>query len=54
MSKAAFLCCLIVATALAAAAQSRFTQPDPIDFNDHEGWTQIFDGKNAEWLGWAA
>ena len=27
-----------------------FTQPDPIDFNDHEGWTQIFDGKTLN--GW--
>lgn len=27
------------------AGGSRFVQPDPIDFNDHEGWTQIFDGK---------
>src|SRR5271163_547267 len=27
-----------------------FTQPEPIDFNDHEGWTQIFDGKTMQ--GW--
>ena len=27
-----------------------FTQPDPIDFNDHAGWTQIFDGKTLK--GW--
>jgi len=27
-----------------------FTQPDPIDFNDHQGWTQIFDGKTLQ--GW--
>jgi hypothetical protein len=27
-----------------------FIQPDPIDFNDHEGWTQIFDGKTLQ--GW--
>jgi hypothetical protein len=27
-----------------------FTQPDPIDFNDHQGWTQIFDGKTLN--GW--
>ena len=27
-----------------------FTQPDPIDFNDHAGWTQIFDGKTLN--GW--
>jgi hypothetical protein len=27
-----------------------FTQPDPIDFNDHQGWKQIFDGKTLQ--GW--
>ena len=27
-----------------------FTQPEPIDFNDHDGWTQIFDGKTLN--GW--
>jgi hypothetical protein len=27
-----------------------FTQPEPIDFNDHQGWTRIFDGKTLE--GW--
>lgn len=27
-----------------------FTQPDPIDFNDHNGWVQIFDGKTLK--GW--
>jgi len=31
-------------------AGSRFVQPDPIDFNDHDGWTQIFDGKTLN--GW--
>jgi hypothetical protein len=29
---------------------SGFIQPDPIDFNDHQGWTQIFDGKTLK--GW--
>jgi hypothetical protein len=29
---------------------SRFVQPEPIDFDDHEGWTQIFDGKTLN--GW--
>ena len=29
---------------------SGFTQPDPIDFNNHQGWTQIFDGKSLK--GW--
>jgi hypothetical protein len=50
MSNRAFVCSLIFSTALAAVAQSRFTQPDPIDFNDHDGWTQIFDGKTLN--GW--
>jgi hypothetical protein len=27
-----------------------FTQPEPIDFDDHDGWTQIFDGKTMN--GW--
>jgi hypothetical protein len=27
-----------------------FSQPDPLDFNDHTGWTQIFDGKTMK--GW--
>lgn len=27
-----------------------FTQPDPIDFDDHDGWVQIFDGKTLR--GW--
>jgi Domain of Unknown Function (DUF1080) len=29
---------------------SFFTQPDPIDFENHEGWKQIFDGKTLD--GW--
>ena len=29
---------------------SFFTQPDPIDFDNHEGWKQIFDGKTLD--GW--
>jgi hypothetical protein len=27
-----------------------FTQPDPIDFNDHRGWTSMFDGSSLD--GW--
>src|SRR4051794_34341110 len=36
--------------AASPSAGSRFIQPDPIDFDDHEGWTQIFDGKTLN--GW--
>ncbi len=32
------------------AGGSRFVQPEPIDFNDHNGWIQIFDGKTLN--GW--
>jgi hypothetical protein len=38
---------------LRAAAQQAvhgFSQPEPIDFDNHEGWTQIFDGKTLK--GW--
>ena len=29
-----------------------FTQPDPIAFDDHEGWTSIFDGLSLKnWEG---
>ena len=29
-----------------------FVQPEPINFDDHEGWTQIFDGKTLkDWDG---
>ncbi len=38
-----------------AAAKGRgggggFSQPDPVDFNDHEGWTSLFDGASLK--GW--
>jgi hypothetical protein len=33
-----------------AGGGSRFVQPEPIDFNDHNGWTQIFDGQSLK--GW--
>lgn len=29
---------------------SRFTQPDPINFDDHAGWTSMFDGSTMK--GW--
>jgi len=32
------------------APGSPFVQPEPIDFDDHEGWTKIFDGKTLN--GW--
>ena len=36
----------------ARAAGGGFTQPDPINFDDHQGWTQIFDGKTLkDWDG---
>jgi hypothetical protein len=34
---------LFIATSL-LLAQGRFTQPEPIAFDDHAGWVQIFDG----------
>jgi hypothetical protein len=33
-----------------AAASPRYVPADPIDFNDHAGWIQIFDGKTLK--GW--
>src|ERR1700688_661679 len=35
----------------AAGGGGGFSQPDPIDFNDHEGWTSLFDG--ASMTGWS-
>src|SRR5215471_4177487 len=34
----------------ARPAGGGFTEPDPIDFNDHTGWTSMFDGKTLN--GW--
>ena len=31
-------------------ANFHFVQPEPINFDDHQGWTQIFDGKSLN--GW--
>ena len=28
-----------------------FRQPDPIDFEEHDGWTSLFDGKSLN--GWS-
>ena len=32
----------------APARASHFVQPEPINFEDHQGWTQIFDGKSLK------
>ena len=34
--------------ATSGSGGSRFRQPDPLDFNDHQGWTQLFDGKTLK------
>lgn len=42
----------LAAFLLAAPAYAQFSEPQPIDFNDHAGWTSIFDGKTlAGWDG---
>jgi hypothetical protein len=61
MLRPAFILCLclqVVAqnTRPAASGGGRigngFREPDPIDFNDHEGYTQLFDGKTLkDWDG---
>jgi hypothetical protein len=33
------------------SAAAGFTQPEPIAFDDHEGWTSIFDGTLKNWAG---
>jgi hypothetical protein len=38
------------APAAAKAKGGGFSQPDPIDFNDHEGWASLFDGTTLK--GW--
>jgi len=45
--------CVVAAQQTAPAhhrAQFHFDQPLPINFDDHDGWTQIFDGKSLS--GW--
>jgi len=42
--------CGIAAIAQSGARSVRFTQPDPIDFNDHTGWQSMFDGSTLR--GW--
>ena len=46
----AAICLFLIYPSQGYQAGGRFTQPDPIDFNDHQGWTQIFDGKTLQ--GW--
>jgi Domain of Unknown Function (DUF1080) len=54
---AAFAGCvmLLSASQQQAPAPARggggFRQPDPIDFNEHDGWTSLFDGKTLN--GWS-
>ncbi len=49
------LCGSVVSVQQPGAARGRggggFKQPDPIDFNDHEGWMSLFDGKTLN--GWS-
>src|SRR5215510_15283456 len=49
------LCPSIVSVQQPAGARGQggggFKQPDPIDFNEHEGWTSLFDGKTLN--GWS-
>lgn len=42
----------IVIAQTAPRRRSGFTQPDPIDFNDHAGWQSMFDGASLkDWDG---
>jgi hypothetical protein len=41
---------LMTPRAFGQTAGSRYVEPDPIDFNDHVGWIQIFDGASLK--GW--
>jgi Domain of Unknown Function (DUF1080) len=42
--------CLAVCYFARPARPQGFTQPDPIDFDDHRGWLSMFDGKSLN--GW--
>jgi len=53
-SIAAVVVALLLFIAAGVSAQQRgggFTQPEPIAFDDHEGWTSIFDGTLKNWEG---
>src|SRR5215470_11709981 len=48
-------CALVAIAATVLSAQGgrgglNFTQPDPMDFNDHEGYVSLFDGRSLK--GW--
>ena len=56
--KSIVLATVLLLTGLVSAASAqrtgpmRFTEPDPLDFNDHEGYVSIFDGKTLkDWDG---
>ena len=42
--------CVFIAVAQPPGRGTRFSQPDPIDFNDHAGWQSMFDGSTLK--GW--
>lgn len=42
--------CVLGAIAQAPGRGTRFSQPDPIDFDDHAGWQSLFDGATLK--GW--
>jgi hypothetical protein len=44
------LCATAQQPAKPPAGGTRFVQPEPIDFSNHEGWSQLFDGKTLN--GW--
>jgi hypothetical protein len=50
---AALVATILIVTAPGVSAQQArgggFTQPDPIAFDDHEGWVSIFDGTFKNW-----
>jgi len=52
MRSTTILITAILASGLIAAqrAGGGFSQPEPVDFNDHQGWTSLFDGSTLK--GW--
>ena len=53
--RAAVFSCIVLCVASAQQPPrtrgTRFSQPDPIDFNDHAGWRSMFDGTLKDWDG---